>query len=163
MQENDKVKEQYNIEKENENRINMDIELIMGHSPTQKDLLQFVEKIREYRTKIYELKMQLKESILEAYMIKETKGYRKFAYESTYYEQVDERMLRKTKIISEEKNKNQYGEERKNKIECISDIERANILKATGIFSYYEQEIAFWQEMNLKKVMEFDQEQHYLE
>lgn len=163
MQQNDKVKKQYNIEKENEDKINKDIELIMSYSTTQKDLLQFVEKIREYRTKIYELKMQLKESILEAYEMKRTRRYTSLEYEKIYNKEEDERELRKTKMISEEKSKNKYGEERNLKIEHISSIEKANILKATRIFSYYEQEIEFWQEMNLKKVMEFDQEQHYLE
>lgn len=163
MQQNDKVKRQYNIEKENEDKINKDIELIMSYSTTQKDLLQFVEKIREYRTKIYELKMQLKESILEAYEMKRTRRYISLEYEKIYNKEEDERELRKTKMIIEEKSKNKYGEERNLKIEHISSIEKANILKATRIFSYYEQEIEFWQEMNLKKVMEFDQEQHYLE
>lgn len=174
MKENYKIKEQYNIEKENEKAIDAEIQLIMQNSPSQKDLLQFIQKIREYRTRIYELKMQLQEYITEAYSMKETKSFEKFNYKNEDIAEVynnREYYASKTlfdkietiKYILEEKNKKSNGSEYKQTNEQVGFLERVNIMKEARIFNYYEKEVEFWQEMNLRKMMELDKEQHYLE
>lgn len=176
MEEKYKVKEQYNIEKANEEVINMELELIMQNSPTQKDLVEFIQKIREYRTRIYELKMQLKGNITEAYIMKEGTEFIKFKsekYDIMYaYNNRKESIgyggeinLGRKKVVKCESREDQHGRKNENRSEAsyIGILEEINIMKIARIFEYYEEEISFWQEMNLRRMMEIDEGEHYLE
>lgn len=162
MKEDKNVKEKYNKERENEEEINETIGKIMQNFSNTKDLIDFTQKIRDYRTRIYELKMQLKEEIKEAYKIKEVSNFKclntvRREYACRKYENAIGYL--KTEIM--ENREVCYEEKGKSNIEKI--IEKVNIINMGLVFQYYEREIAFWQEMNLKRIMEIDDKEHYLE
>ena len=148
MEEKSKVKEMYDYENKIEKEINNRIEIIMEHSLDIDKLVDFIEQIRKYRTRIYELKMQLKDGIVKAYEEKKVnKLYKCISYNSApdrySYRDIEER---------------KYNDNKRDKAITDKNIENISI-----IFAYYEREITFWQEMNVKKLMEIDQEEHFLE
>lgn len=148
MKEKNKVKEEYNNEKKIEKEIDKRIGIIMRNSINTKDLLEFIEKVREYRTRIYELKMQLKEDIVKAYEEKEENEIHRFK----------EIEIRAVNYAHKSVEEMRYADERARTV-----IEQNNIINISYIFEYYEKEITFWQEMNVKKIMEIDEQEHFLE
>lgn len=168
-----KVRRQYNIEKENEKIIDNEIEVIMKNSPSQKDLIEFIQKIREYRTRIYDLKIQLQGKLLEAYSRKNTINFCPYrAQQNGEDRRIDGYYWRKSNDFFEDGSRcwnweKIEGESRTGRpVEHYykGEAEQYNILKATRIFRYYEVEILFWEEMNLLNQMkETDEEEHYFE
>lgn len=172
INENSKIKKQYNIEKENENEINKDLTRIMKNCASQKDLMDFIRKIREYRTRIYELKMQLKEDLSKAYSMKESKEFIRWDIEKELkldYETTKRYIIREQYLVSKKKtNGQQYSGPRDTEEDtCEKNVRRIceeiNIILATRIFKYYEDEIAFWEEMNLNKIMEVDSKERFFD
>lgn len=68
-----KAKEQYELEKDNERIVDKEIEQISRHITNMEELLSLTQKIRDYRTEIYKLKLELKGQLEEIYAKKDTK------------------------------------------------------------------------------------------
>ncbi len=66
-EEKNKINEQYNIEKKNEEIINRQIEQIQLHMVDMEKSLEFMRTIREYRNQIYQLKENLQDYLVRAY------------------------------------------------------------------------------------------------
>lgn len=253
-EEEKKLKKQYQIEKENERIINEEIKQIMSHCLDENFSLNFMQKIREYRSKIYELKISLEEELTDAYknktskklieMEKNLKRVEKmknpalisdwisnFQYVKAYcdsaiarkryptqqlFEALKERIGKTIRRYQYVNGEEKWQEERDGYVIKVDNmcfiegavgglstvitgiegtideqeveklekgqillkpfpenkkarklerqtIERINVIKATDIFQYYESEIEFWQEQNLKKKLEQSNREYYYE
>ena len=261
-----KTKEQYNIEKINNSLIKFQIEEVTRHLDDYDQLINFTQIIRQYKEKIYELKMKLGSDIEKVYSIKNGKVLEQLKERKEWLEGIETKGCITSLIANQEQlktickkseSKNEYpisfflmllkeyeGQEiqignrdgrshyclelgksfySREKKEIIKEpiiglttsnyiyenenleqieikenvfailgykkvnkqllkmittiaceyeklseteeraIQMVNIQKSAEIFKYYEQEIEFWEEINLKKVIENDEEEHYLE
>ncbi len=250
MAQEEQIKKQYNLEKQNEETIDMLIDQITIHIDEEKLLMDFMQKIREYRSRIYELKLQLGSYLTKAYQEKNTielQDLRKrmnrvkkqtsktsitcfFIEDNIAKESMQnifkigletgeyplQVMARRCSILKETKEENRllikennetqsyefYNEDGSKKLlrglneywyqlinskkledliegnqvvinnENINnefkDLEKASIKKINTfnmriVFSYYEKELKFWEEINLNKIGEFTQEEQCLE
>ncbi len=68
----DKLKQQCEIEEQNEKIMNMLIEQIATHTENEETLLREMHEIREYRDKIYNLKLNLGSYLRKAYESKDS-------------------------------------------------------------------------------------------
>lgn len=64
---NEEAKKQYELEQENERIITDELEQISIHTKDIEELMQLTERIRDYRNKIYELKLKLRDKLEDIY------------------------------------------------------------------------------------------------
>ena len=204
-----KLKQQIEVEEQNEEIMNMLLNHTIIHIEKEEDVIELMKQIREYREKIFNLKLKLGEYLTRAYEEKNSSVLEKLRKRMESYK--DETFRASIKCFIEDENNPFFREvlayaltcklypiQALAKYDAITDegryffthtkykpavlseqnspgnfcempkceldiIRMINISNMNTIFNYYENELQFWEKMNLKKQIDFTEEEQCLE